>query len=102
MHFHLARRSMLNHISSQYYFSFEEASSITDYLESIGMISFNAGMYMVNSPTQQDGKNLETLGRGASGQAPGGSTSFYSVKAFLELTLRQSKQYVKARGLTTT
>lgn len=102
MHFHLARRDLLNHLNRQYYYSAEDALKICDYLESSGQISFNGGMFLINSPTAQDAKNIETLGRGALGQAPGGSTSYYSVKAYLDLLLRQSMQYTAKRGLTTT
>lgn len=100
MHYHLTRRDLLNHVVGQYYFSLADAQKISGYLESSGQISFSGAMFLVNNPSAQDAKLIEGLALGTLGRAPGGSNSYYRIKAYLDDTLRFAQTYPANRGLT--
>ncbi len=100
MHFHLTRGQLLNEIVARYHFTMADAQRAFEYLESSGKVAFAGAMFLVNEPYSQDAVCILELARAALGHAAGGAVSFYKVKEFLDLCLRQSQQYAQKRSTT--
>lgn len=100
MHFHLTRGQLLNEIVARYQFSLADAQRVFDFLENSGKVTFAGAMFLVNEPYSQDAVGILELARASLGHAAGGAVSFYKVKEFLEISLRQAQQYGAKRSTT--